>query len=60
MKVKATFPARKFGFYGGRRIYGGEVFSLEKEKDFSKNWMEWVEKPKGKPGPKPKEESAPE
>lgn len=39
MKVKAKFTTpNKFGFYGGRRRYNGDVFEVE-EKDFSKNWM---------------------
>jgi|TARA_R100000081_G_C4760963_1_gene139851 hypothetical protein len=53
MKVKAKFKKGKFGFYGNRRIYDGEVFEISKPEHFSDVWMDKVEEPK-KPGPKPK------
>lgn len=58
MKVRAFFPANKFGFYGGVRRRDGNVFELSDPSHFSESWMvnldEDNEKPKGKPGPKPK------
>ncbi len=53
MKVKATFSGNKFGFYGGRRIYDGQEFTLADPKSFSEKWMVKLEE-RQKPGPKPK------
>lgn len=47
----------KFGFYGTQRRYSGDIFDLDSESHFSAKWMEWVEPPKKKPGPKPKVET---
>ena len=49
MKVKAKFTDQtKFGFYGHKRRYNGDVFEIESEKHFSEKWMEKVSKP-GRP-----------
>lgn len=66
VRVKANCPEGKFLFYApkgepGRRYRDGEIFNFEYddsrpiEKQISK-WMDLMEKPKGKPGPKPKTE----
>lgn len=45
MKVKAI----RLGYYGNARRRVGDVFHVESEKEFSKNWMEKVsDKPKPK------------
>jgi hypothetical protein len=38
MKVKAFFPEGKFGFYGTRRVYDGDVLEISdyKSKLYSK------------------------
>lgn len=46
MKVKAKFPNGKFGFYAGRRVRSGEVFTLSDESDFSEYWMVKIEEEK--------------
>jgi hypothetical protein len=43
MKVKAVISEGKFGFYGGKRRYRGDVFEISDSKHFSKKWMEQVE-----------------
>lgn len=62
MRVKAKFPANKFGFYGGKRRYNGDEFVLASDAHFSEKWMISLELPKDadeveKPrrGRKPKE-----
>lgn len=42
------------GFFGGIYRRAGQVFELDNEKQLSNKWMEVIEKPKAKPGPKPK------
>lgn len=44
MKVKAT----RLGFYGNSRIKEGVTFEIKSEQEFSKNWMEYIDKPKKK------------
>ena len=41
MRVRAT----KLGYYGLVRRKEGDVFDIESDKDFSKNWMEPVGPP---------------
>lgn len=40
LRVKAT----QVGFYNGSRIRVGQVFEIAGEKQFSKNWMTYVDK----------------
>ena len=55
MKVKATSP----GYFGSKVRVVGEVFSIDNQQQFSKNWMEPVgwkvdgRKTRGKPQVKP-------
>jgi hypothetical protein len=49
IRVQAT----ELGFYGGRRIRFGDVFTLKSEKEFSERWMR-----KLKPGERPLEADA--
>ncbi len=62
VRVKETQVESFYGFYGQERRYPGDVFDLVAKKDrngetvtaesqFSKKWMEKV----NKPGPRPKE-----
>ena len=67
VRVKETLVENFYGFYGVKRRYPGDEFTLEAKKDkdgkvissteaqFSSRWMEKVNVPK-KPGPKPKVE----
>ena len=48
MKVKAKFADGKFGFYGGRRIRGGDVLEIADESHFSEKWMVKMEKPRSR------------
>ena len=55
MKVKAVIPpGLKHGFYGGKRRYDNQEFSLTDPEDFSEKWMVKLEEDKPKRGPKPK------
>lgn len=58
MKVKAKFPAGKFGFAYDRRVYDGDEFELKDPKHFSSKWMEKLEDDEVKPrrGRKPASE----
>lgn len=57
MKVKVKHVRDGFyGFYGEKRRYVGEEFSLTSESHFSDRWMEKLEEKK-KPGRKPKAEA---
>lgn len=56
MKVKAKFSQGKFGFYGNRRRYDGDVFDIENPSHFSEKWMIKMEEDKPKRGRKPAEE----
>ena len=52
MKVKAIGSSDKWvGYYGLKRRRGGDVFTLDKESDFSEQWMEKVpaKTPESKP-----------
>lgn len=40
LRVKAT----QVGFYNGSRIRAGQVFEIAGERQFSKNWMVYVDK----------------
>ena len=62
VRVKETLVENFFGFYGTKRYYPGDKFTLvarkgrggktvTAEQQFSDKWMEKV----NKPGPKPKE-----
>lgn len=50
MKVKAVLGEGKFGFYGGKRRYNGDVFEIADPKHFSKKWMESQEPENPKTG----------
>ena len=55
MRVKAKVsPGMKHGFYGGNRIYDGQIFNIENESEFSEKWMIKLEEDKPKRGPKAK------
>jgi len=57
MKVKVHgFADGKFGFYGEKRRYNGQVFELTDPGHFSEKWMEKLEEDKPKRGRKPKAE----
>lgn len=56
MKVRATLPDGKFGFYGTQRRYGGDEFDLDDDAHFSKEWMEVVEEKPKRGRPKKEEE----
>ncbi len=43
MKVKAVFSGGRFGFYGEKRRYDGDIFDLTDAKHFSSSWMEKVD-----------------
>lgn len=43
MKVKAVFRKGKFGFYCGKMVHDGDVFTLSDSAHFSSIWMRAVE-----------------
>lgn len=53
MKVKAKFSQGKFGFYGSKRRYDGDVFDIDDPSHFSEKWMIKMEEDKPKRGRKP-------
>jgi len=55
MRVKAKFAQGKFGFYGQRRRFDGDVFNLDDPNHFSVKWMEKLDDDKPKRGRKPAE-----
>lgn len=42
IKVRVKKPEGKYGFYGSKRRYNGNEFFLERESDFSSDWMEKI------------------
>jgi hypothetical protein len=51
MQCKVT----RLCFFGGKRVYPGQLVTLKDEKQFSKEWMEPVGwKPKAEPKPEKK------
>jgi hypothetical protein len=58
MKVRVKQGKKGFIYNSLRRE--GDEFELEDDQKFSKEWMEKVDKPKAKPGPKPKAEKVEE
>lgn len=45
--VKAKLPNNKFGFYGTKRRYNGDEFTLIEGCPFSEKWMVKIDKPSG-------------